>query len=225
MEFKSTKINAFEFGDKLYADELPDWETDCPFGHLHLKYGFILTKLNMLNETISEILVLDSKIRELKKQREYVPSELSQRPVILKMRFCTELKIATDDLVALNSLLYQRKEQGKWPDEIKFDSIGAILNNDFSNGFEEFKDFQILLEHLNGIGNAVKHSFINTESLWYRTYEPQSMIIGFYNHYNKIKKNGIKAFEVELEKFVSDYNEFLQKIKQILKNNYCQHRV
>src|SRR5690606_21541572 len=109
----------------------PDWEPDCPFGHLNLKYGFILTKLHMMNETINEILNLDSKIRELKKQREFVSSKLHDRPVILKMRFCTELKIATDDLIALNSLLYQRKESGNWPDEIKLDSIGAILSNDF----------------------------------------------------------------------------------------------
>lgn len=218
-------IKAFEFGDQLYADEHPDWETGCPFGHLHLKYGFILTKVNILNETIDEILLLDSKIRELKKQREFVSSELHDRPVILKMRFCTELKIATDDLIALNSLLHQRKKNDEWPDEIKTDSIRAVLNSNFSNGFEEFGDYKVLLEHLNGIGNAVKHSFINTDSLWYRTYEPNSMIIGFYNHFNKIKKNKIQAFEVDLEKFASDYNEFLQKMKLILKNNYCQQRV
>ena len=225
MESEISRIKAFKFGDKLYADEFPDWEPDCPFGNLHLKYGFILTKLHMINETINEILNFDSKIRELKKQREFVSSELHDRPVILKMRFCTELKIATDDLIALNSLLYQRKESGKWPDEIKLDSIGAILSNDFPNGFQEFKDYKVLLEQLNGIGNAVKHSFINTESLWYRTYEPNSKIIGFYNHYNKIKKNKIQAFEIELEKFTSDYNDFLQKMKLILKNNYCQHRI
>ncbi|CAM3611366.1 hypothetical protein [Zobellia roscoffensis] len=217
-------IKAFEFGDQLYADELPDWESDCPFGHLHLKYGFILTKLNILNETIDEILTLDSKIRNLKKQREFVSSEQSNRPVIIKMRFCTELKIATDDLIALNSLLYERKIYGEWPDEIKLDSIGAVLSNNFTNGFEEFKDYQVLLEHLNGIGNAIKHSFINTESLWYRTYEPNSKIIGFYNHFNKIKKQKIQAFEVELEQFASDYNDFLQKMKLVLKNNYYQQR-
>ena len=179
----------------------------------------------MLNEIIDEILTLDSKIRELEKQREVVSAELHDRPVILKMRFFTELKIATDDLIALNSLLHQRKEKGEWPDEIKLDSIGAILNNNFSNGFEEFKEYQVLLEQINGIGNAVKHSFINTESLWYRTYEPNSKIIGFYNKLNKIKKNKIQTFEVELEKFTSDYNDFLKKMKYILKNNYCRHRV
>jgi hypothetical protein len=176
----------------------------------------------MLNESIDEILILDSKIRELEEQREFVSSKRNYRPAILKMRFCSELKIATDDLIALNSILYQRKKKAKWPDEIKCDAIGTILENNFTNGFEEFKEYQVLLEQLNGIGNAVKHSFINTESLWYKTYKPKSMIIGFYNHFNKIKKNKVQIFEVELEKFAYDYNEFLQKMKKVLKNNYCK---
>lgn len=211
-------------GDKLYADEFPDWESDCPFGHLHLKYGFILTKLNMLNETINDILHLDERIRDLKNKREYVPPELNDRSIILKMRFCTELKIATDDLIALNSLLFNRKKNGVWLKKIKIDSIGAVLGNHFNNGFKEFEENRTLLENLNGLGNAIKHSFINTESLWYRTYTPKSKIIGFYLKYNELKKEKIQVFEIELEKFVFDYNDFLRKMKHILKNNYCQHQ-
>lgn len=215
-------IRAFEFGDELCADEFSNWHKNCPFGHLDLKYGFILTKLNMLNETIDEILSLDSKVRELKQKKEFITPELYDRPIILKMRLYTDLKIATDDLVALNCLLYQREKVNRWPDEIKYDSIGTILKSNFSDGFEELRFHKEVLENLNGIGNAVKHSFINTESLWRRTYMPKSMIIGFYNHFNKIKQNEIKVFNVELEKFASDYNEFLQKMKSILKNKYCQ---
>lgn len=218
------KLKAYEFSDtQLFADEIPIWASGCPFGHLGQKYSFILTKLNMLNETIQEIFDLDSQIRDNKRKREYTDSELSLRPVILKMRFCSELKICTDDIIALNSLLHSHLTQSKWPNEIKIDSISTLIKKDFPSGFEELKDTKDTLAKLNGLGNAIKHSFINTESLWYRTYEPSSIIIGFYQHYNK-KSNKIKTFEVDLLSYIDDYNIFLGIMKSILKNNYRQHR-
>jgi hypothetical protein len=40
---------------ELYAEETPPFIDIAPFGNLELKYGFILTRLNLLNEKIIEI--------------------------------------------------------------------------------------------------------------------------------------------------------------------------
>lgn len=209
-------INAYGLNKiKLYAGEIPLFLPDCPFGNLQQKYQFVLTKLHLLNENIEEILSLDQKIRDRHKHREFVDIELSYKPIALKMTLCSNLKIYTDELISICYLVNEKKRTGEWPIELKKDSIATVL--DFNNGFEEFKGTKEFLEKLNGLGNAVKHSFINTETLWYRSYEPTSKIIGFYNHYNKIKANEIVPFEVELLEFIDEFNNFLNITKNKLK--------
>lgn len=209
------KILAYKSGaEQLFADEFPILPQDCPFGNLDIKYGFILTHLNLLNDTIEEIIVLDNNRREARKNHVYVDRETQLKSSVLKMRFCTEIKICTDELISLNFLLYKYYFKRKWPNQITVDSIGAVLSTNFKNGFVEFERFKNLFIKLNSIGNAIKHSFVNSESLWYRTYEPKSQIIGLYHKHNKLDSEEIELHEIELESFIEEYNEFLIEMKK-----------
>lgn len=214
-------IKAYEFSEnELFAEEIPIWFPDCPFGHLEEKYSLLLTKFNILNDTIREILELDQKIKDAHKEKEYIPRETSRKSTILKMRFSSEIKMYTDELISIHSILYKRKIDGVWPEQIKPDSIAEIITNINKFDYEIYKPFEGLLKLINGLGNAVKHSFINTEVIWYRSYTPESYLIGFYNKYNNIRRNGIESFEIKLLDFINQYNLFLQKMKNELKNNF-----
>jgi hypothetical protein len=205
--------------DELFAEELPNWPSGCPFGNIEHKYVFVLKKLNFLNETLKEIYESDERIRVYRKNNEYIPDNISDRSPILKMRLITELKIYLEEFILLAELLYVNDRDNNWPTKISVEQISQLFtkDNNMKRGFEILSNHKKTLENLNSLGNAIKHSFINSQNLWYRLYEPESMILGFYqNHNNFTSKTEI--IEVKFSSFISDINIIIKDFKELLKS-------
>ncbi|WP_430900956.1 MULTISPECIES: hypothetical protein [unclassified Paraflavitalea] len=205
--------------NELFADEIPNIETHSPFGHLQIKYGFILTRLNILNETITEIHSLHSTNIERIKNREYVSREETLRPIVKCISLATELKILTDELISLNYLLNYYYTKNCWPSEIEIDCIGAYLNMENKKGFEAFNNHTKTIDTINDIGNAIKHSFINSEIIWKQNPSPTPKLFAIHQKRNKLN-NSAKLYEISIPELITEYNAILEDIKVVFHNYY-----
>jgi hypothetical protein len=220
MGFEMYLINAYK-GDAFYADEIIYFPSNCPFGNLDMKYQFIFTRLNLLNETIKEIHKLHTANYERRKKREGFPKDEYFLPIALGMRFSSELKIITDEMISLNCVVEEYKINKQWSKKIEIDCIGRLIEaKNPLLGYDPFYQNQQLLKDINGIGNAVKHSFINTNILWIRHYESRTTIL--YALYQKQNdQNNVPEFiKLEMPKLVQDFNKLISEYKIHMKNNY-----
>ncbi len=208
--------------DELCAEEVPIFPNDCPFGHLEEKYAFILTRLNLLNEKIDEIHLCHETNIDSRAKREYISREKVLRPLAISLSLASELKILTDELISLNCVLSEYSLTQEWPNEIAVDCIGAYLNLENKNGFEPFNNNIETIKIINHIGNAIKHSFINSEILWKRNINKTPMLIAFHNNRNKLV-NGINYYEISLPELISKYNIILDNYKKKLNSDFAKH--
>jgi hypothetical protein len=137
----------------------------------------------------------------------------------LSLSFASDLKILTVELISLNYLLYQYHKTKKWPSKIIIDSIGVYINQKNKQGFEPFNNNLKTVETINHIGNAIKHSFVNSQILWKRNLGKSPKLFAFYNSYNDLNKE-ITYYEIELSELVSNYNIILDEYRLEIKNKY-----
>lgn len=207
---------------QMYADELPYFEDGSPFGHLEVKYEFILTRLNLLNERIKEIHLCHETILDKTKAHEYVSREESLRPLAFGLLFASDLKILTDELISLNYLLYQQHKTKIWPIEVKIDCIGEFLKLKDKSGFDAFNNNIKTVETINHIGNAIKHSFVNSQVLWKRNLGAVPKLFAFYNHRNHLN-NGVNFYEIEFPELISNYNLILDDYRSEILKKYMKN--
>jgi hypothetical protein len=213
-------IKAFRIRDnELCAEEIIHFPSNSPFGHLSNKYAFILTRLNLLNETITDIHLYWEQEFNNRKKKEYTPPEISLKRIALCLRFSSELKMLTDEMISLNYLVVQYSKNKKWPIKIKADCIAKLLTDIESEGFEPFKNNEKVIKQINEIGNAVKHSFVNTDILWLRNLESTPKIFAFYQKDNDTTKDK-KFHSIKLPDLIDSFNKLLNEYRENLKNNY-----
>ena len=119
----------------------------------------------------------------------------------------------------MNYILHYYYLHSSWPTEIQIDCIGAYLNLANKDGFEPFNNHTDTLKKINHIGNAIKHSFINSEILWKRNLTPIPQLIAFHHPHNKLV-NPVNFYEVPLPTLITEYNLILEEYRHKLKNNY-----
>ena len=129
---------------------------DTPYGNLSLKFATVWQRIGQANLRLQESYTHWEQLVALRLSDGVDHGS--------RHRFATEeavfmLRRAADEMVALIWLLQTRLSTDEYPSVVKIDSIsGALVGN-----WLPFEDRRWLLDTLNRISNAHKHSFIQSD--------------------------------------------------------------
>jgi hypothetical protein len=192
---------------------------DSDFGNLNLNYSQIVIRIECVNSQIIDLyhkFYIEKHKRETEGFAMYNLDE-SYLNIMVTEQIFYWLRKTTDEIISLISLCTDFKSNGKYPKKIKVSSIGEFLKlkTPFIEVIEENKD---LLKLLNEISNTFKHSFINPQIMAYKGSE-YPVVFAYNLHYNDLK-NEAKFIQIELKKFLNDYDKFLLEIKNYIEENF-----
>lgn len=200
--------------NKKHFLNLPD---DTLFGNLQLKWMGIVQRFDSINELINQV---DLYFDTVKNTYPDLKGANVHSYLIPRERFMTEqiiywLKKSVDELISILYILDYNNINGVYPVKIKVDCIGALSHN--PSFYADFVNkFQILLNALNDVANAYKHSVLNSEVSAHRGAE-YPMVFALTLDRNDSTKT--PAFHrIPLNNLVLDYRLFLEDIIDLIKN-------
>ncbi|WP_291090344.1 hypothetical protein [Flavobacterium sp. BFFFF1] len=208
----------------IYADSIPTFPDSKIWGNLSNKFAFILYRLDYDNRLLESIFEKINTYKEnFKKRNGLNTRETSVVPFIEIIHVISDLRMITDEIIALLFILEKRSETGDYPDIIDIDQIGTLLDRldkgeqTYLQFFQSYKDF---LRLINDITNTYKHSFINDHVLFLRQLDvPTVFAIKSAKHKNRNKfdKNENKLISVTLENVVNDFNHMFLNYRTLVK--------
>lgn len=204
--------------DILLFDNPPQIPVHSPFGHLGEKYIFLIYRLFFTNETIKEIYYYQREYYGCRQNHEF-ENNIKLRILHRVLRFSTEIKVIIDEFISLYFILNYNKDKNEWPEKILIDSIGSYLSENNKIKYEIFDKYRNWLETTNNIGNAIKHSFVNSEITWIRNDSTIPLLIAYYQKQNDLK-NKVEFYNVKLPDYIDELNKFLPEYLKDVKNNY-----
>ena len=188
--------------DDPYNARLGFWlPPDTPYGNLQLKYMKIIWRFDEANRKI-----IDSwNFWKECSTGGMLPTGVLERHIFSIEETVYMLRRAGDELVSMIWLLEKHEDQKKYPSRIKIDCLGAVVAQAEDARVQVFSDHVDLMEKLNDIANAFKHSFINSDHTLMGFAEPRIHALGL--SYNKLSSDPV-FYDVKLDELVSKYNEF-----------------
>ncbi|TAE55599.1 MAG: hypothetical protein EAZ87_19945 [Nostocales cyanobacterium] len=221
----SSTIPQIEIGNSpgtLFNVSLSFWlPPNTPFGNLQLKHHKIITRLDRVNERLQYIYEIHPQLLTptLKINNEYVSYGYSIEELIFHLRR------ATDEIISMYYLLSNFERTGSYTNSIKIDSIGGLLHDQHTKENPPFDKYLTLLEQLNEVSNAFKHSFVNSDCNLIGKDEP--CVYAFSLKKNKLSSDnnsGIQPYGLSLCYIVEEYNKFYIEINSWLKGFSERHR-
>ncbi|MBL7113986.1 MAG: hypothetical protein ISS19_18755 [Bacteroidales bacterium] len=204
--------------DILLFDYLPNIPVHSPFGHLGEKYLFLIYRLFYTNDTIREIYFFQREYYGCRQNKEF-DNNIKLKILHRVLRFSTEIKVILDEFISIYFILNYNKEKNSWPKKISIDSIGKYLSKSNNVRYEIFEKHRNLIETTNSIGNAIKHSFVNSEITWIRNDTVTPYLIAYYHKDNDLK-NKVEFHSIKLPDYLDELNKFLPEYNFDVKNNY-----
>lgn len=188
--------------DEPYNASLGLWlPPDSPYGNLQLKYMKIILRLDEANRKIAD----SWQFWNVCQSAGMLSVCAFERHVFSNEEAIYMLRRAADELVSLVGLLSIYEDRAKYPSSIKVDCLGAVIAQCESKRHKVFADHIDLMEVLNDIANAFKHSFINSEHTFLGSREPRIHALGLA--YNKLSSEP-KFYDVSISDLISKYNDF-----------------
>jgi hypothetical protein len=174
---------------------------DSPYGNFQLKFMKIIQRLDEANRRI-----IDSyKFWESCGTQGFLPIGALERHVFANEQAIYMMRRAADELVSLIWCLSKYEEDSEYPDKIKIDCLGAILSQNEQNRNSIYTPHMNLMQQLNDIANAFKHSFINSDHTLMGVQEPRVHALAL--NYNKLKSSPTFS-DVSLSELINKYNLF-----------------
>lgn len=177
-----------------------------PHGNLQLKHITIMSRLDEANRQIE---IAYAEWDKFTAQRTKPGTELTNAFELHRFAMeyaTTQLRRVADEFIALLWCLDRYREQGKYPDRIKVDSIGAMFgSNKYPGPDGVLQPHHEMLRLLNDISNAKKHSFIDSGVTIAGADEPAISALGHKPGYQVSEP---KFYIVPLSRLVADYNPF-----------------
>jgi hypothetical protein len=204
--------------DELLWDYLPKIPVHSPFGHLGEKFVFLMYRLHYTEETVRELFYYQRLYFECRQNHQYT-GNIKLKILHRSFRFASEMKIIFDEFISLYFILNYHKQNNKWPTKISIDSIGAYLSDKNTIKYDLFEKHKDLIITTNNIGNAIKHSFVNSETTWLRN-DAKTPVLLAYRQKQNDTKNPIVFHGIELPNYLDLLNAFLPEFNYDVKNNY-----
>lgn len=204
-EKRSSSILFIENGkspDEPYNAALGFWlPPNSPYGNLQLKYMKIIQRLDEANRRIAD----SWRFWKMCKTNGLLPAGAYERHVFANEEAIYMLRRAADELVSLVWLLSKHESEKEYPLKIKIDCLGAVISQEESQRHEAFSSHINLIEALNNVANAFKHSFINSDHTLMGAEEPRVHALGLNR--NKLGAEPI-FYDYSLDELVQQYNAF-----------------
>lgn len=124
------------------------------------------------------------------------------------------LRRAADELIGLLWLLGIRARGGDWPNQIRVDSIGTARERNGTWSLPILERHESLLQTLNELANAHKHSFVDSEFQVVGALEPCVVALSLKN--NRLDSDAT-PYVVSLNVLVGAFNHFYRETMAELK--------
>lgn len=196
-----------------HAMHIIKFDDDTTFGNLNLIFYNVLMDIEQLNKRIEECFRSYAIGMYYDFSAKITDHQRMVEEVIYWMRRII------DRLISLHWFLYESRKNKSYPNVIKIDCIGRLLNlvddDDFKKEYAESDlDF---LRFLNEASNAYKHSFIHGESPSSRIgkEEPLVITLGLVNNdASKEQKYSHKSLAEATLMFISFYKGAREKLEE-----------
>lgn len=188
-------INA---GDLLW---MPD---DTPFGNLTPKLFWVMTLLAHANHRLDESAAHWSAAMSGSIGNDPVEHKLTAGEAVSSMRR------AADELVTLTAVLEERLESGSYPTKPKYDSVGTAFDKSGSPKAELWAVHAWLLQTLNDLANAHKHSFVDSDATVVGQLQPCATAL--HLPHNDSDKHEAQLYVVALDSLATAFAAFLADV-------------
>jgi hypothetical protein len=197
--------------DEPYNARLCFWlPPDSPYGNFQLKQMKLIQRLDEANRRL-----LDSyHFWRMATTPGFIPANAYERHVYANEQAIYMMRRAADELISMISCLSEFENHHTYPTQIKPDCIGGLLMIADDQLLDLFRPHRAILQDLNEIANAFKHSFINSDITLIGRDEPCVHALAL--QYNKLK-SGAKFHNVAMMHIVIGFNAFYQDTIQWLK--------
>ncbi|WMJ75283.1 hypothetical protein RCC89_19270 [Cytophagaceae bacterium ABcell3] len=200
----------------LNDNDIPNLPSNTPYGNLILSWEEIQQRFDNVNDLI---ITLYEDFEIINNREDYdvnVAIKLTHK--YYKQKFLTEqiiywLRRTGDELISMLYILDYHKKNQTYPGRIKIESIGNFIKYEHFLPELRKRHFK-LLNLLNEISNAYKHSFINSETHLHRGSE-FPVVFALSLIYNNTK-NEPKFYSVKLSDVLNEYTIFLEDVKKHL---------
>ncbi|MEL0637455.1 hypothetical protein V6259_11830 [Marinomonas sp. TI.3.20] len=190
---------------------------DTSYGNLQLKYMKIIWRLDEANRRISD----SWEFWEACSKGSMFPFGALERHVFSNEETIYMLRKAGDELVSMIWLLAKYEDDGQYPKKIKVDCLGAVVSQSEEDRLSVFSNHIELMQVLNDIANAFKHSFINSDHTLLGLAEPRIHALGLA--YNKLSSKTV-FYDISVDELVKKYNEFYESCVKWLSEYSEKHR-
>jgi len=132
--------------------------SETPYGNFQLKFVKIVQRIDQANR----------RIRESVANWELCQADVPALGAYETHVFCNEeivymIRRAADELISLLWCLSSLENEGRYPERIKVDCLGSVLNQDAKERHQAVAQHVELIRMLNEMSNAFKHSFVNSD--------------------------------------------------------------
>ncbi len=191
---------------------------DTPYGNFQLKAFKLVERVDELNRRITEAFALWTHCRS----SQMLATGTYQRHVFVLEQCVFLMRRIADELISLIHCLSAWEGSGTYPDRIEINCIGALMHAAPAHRLCVFGPHMPVLETLNSISNAYKHSFINSDNTLIGEREPSL-------HALDLKRNnlvaGAKFHNVPCAALVADFNRLYVDANGWLRQFSERHRI
>jgi hypothetical protein len=197
--------------DEPYNARLGFWlPPDSPYGNFQLKQMKLCQRLDEANRRLFD----SYHFWRVAVTQGIVPINAYERHVYANEQAIYMMRRAADELISMIWCLSEFEKRRTYPKQIRIDCIGDLLKLADDQLLNVFRPHRAILQALNEIANAFKHSFINSDITLIGRDEPCVHALAL--QYNKLE-SGAKFHNVAMRDIVTGFNAFYQDTMQWLK--------
>ena len=180
-----------------------------------------MQRLEYQNEILNSIYKEVEKYNERLKKRDSYIMVNEVKPYIEIIHLVSDLKMILDELISLFYILEKYKIDGDYPRKIRISSIGELLTEhekEESTKLLFFKPYIEFLQNINEVTNSYKHSFVNSDILFYRQLNEPIVYAG-KNHFNNFDRPRT-LISIPLKEIILNFNRMFKEYREHIKNHY-----
>ncbi len=197
-------INNGKYPDDTLNASLGFWlPPDSPYGNFQLKFFKIIQRLDEANRRIIE----SYDFWQSCKTPGFLPPGAVECHTLANEQAIYMMRKAADELVSLISCLSEYEKNSKYPEKMKIDCIGAVLNRKDEDQDHIYGNHLDFMQLLNEIANAYKHSFVNSELTLVGIEEPRINALAL--KYNNLSSSPT-FHDVSFSELIVRYNGFYE---------------
>lgn len=191
-------------GHVVNAADLPWLPDDTPFGNLTPKLFWVMTQLAHANQRLEESAAHWSAAMSGSIGNDLAEHKLTAGEAVFSMRR------AADEFVTLIAVLEDRLETGFFPSKPRYDSVGTAFDGNGNARIELWARHAWLLQTLNDLANAQKHSFVDSDTTVVGQLQPCATAL--HLPYNDTEKRQVRLYVVALDHLATAYGAFLADV-------------